>query len=193
MLKVKGVIGLQWGDEGKGKLVHLMSESFDVLARYNGGNNAGHTIVTQGSSFVFHLLPSGMMHPHILGVIGNGTVINPQVLLQEIDWLQKQGHTLLGRLFISKHSHLILPCHTFRDEWNENSRKNPIGTTKRGIGPAYADKITRDGIRLGETRNIAVFREMLQHKLEEQKILLEKIYQKDPLWDIPAIDRKSVV
>lgn len=187
MLKVKGVIGLQWGDEGKGKLVHLMSESFDVLARYNGGNNAGHTIVTQGSSFVFHLLPSGMMHPHILGVIGNGTVINPQVLLQEIDWLQKQGHTLLGRLFISKHSHLILPCHTFRDEWNENSRKNPIGTTKRGIGPAYADKITRDGIRLGETRNIAVFREMLQHKLEEQKILLEKIYQKDPLWDIPAI------
>lgn len=187
MQKVKGVIGLQWGDEGKGKLVHLMSESFDILARYNGGNNAGHTIVTQGSSFVFHLLPSGMMHPHILGIIGNGTVINPRILLQEIDWLEKQGHTLPGRLFISKHSHLILPSHTFRDEWNENSRKKPIGTTKRGIGPAYTDKISRDGIRLGEINDIPVFRKMLQHKLEEQKILLQKIYLQDPLWDIPAL------
>lgn len=187
MLKVKGVIGLQWGDEGKGKLVHLMSESFDILARYNGGNNAGHTIVTQGSTFVFHLLPSGMMHSHIVGIIGNGTVINPKILLQEIDWLEKQGHTLTGRLFISKHSHLILPSHTFRDEWNENSRKKPIGTTKRGIGPAYTDKISRDGIRLGEINDLGVFRQMLQQKLEDQKVLLQKIYLQDPHWDIPAL------
>jgi adenylosuccinate synthase len=187
MLKVKGVIGLQWGDEGKGKLVHLMSESFDVIARYNGGNNAGHTIVTNGSSFVFHLLPSGMMHSHILGIIGNGTVINPKVLLEEIDWLTQQGHQIQDRLFISKNSHLILPYHTFRDEWNENLRKQRIGTTKRGIGPAYTDKISRDGIRLGDTRDIYVFRQLLQQKLEEQKTMVQKLYGQDPLWDIPAI------
>lgn len=145
------VVGSQWGDEGKGKIVDLLSENSNYVVRFHGGNNAGHTVIANGKKYPFHLMPSGILHKKAIGVIANGTIIDLEVLISEIEMLQKDGVSLLGKLFISDRCHIILPYHKSLDEAYENARgKNKLGTTKRGIGPALADKVSYNGIRLYE-------------------------------------------
>ena len=150
-MKADLVVGIQWGDEGKGKIVDLMARGYDVVVRYQGGHNAGHTIVVDGKKIALHLIPSGVLYSHCRNVIGNGVVINPEALLQEMS----QFEGLLGRLFISDKAHMILPYHEMYDQAKERAQEGKaIGTTGKGIGPAYSDKISRQGIRMGELRDI---------------------------------------
>jgi len=148
---IKFIFGSQWGDEGKGKIVDLFSSQADYAVRFHGGNNAGHTVVIKGKKFPFHLLPSGILHKNVKGVIANGTIIDPDVLITEINLLKKEGISLKNKLFISPRCHIILPYHKALDEAYENARgKNKLGTTRRGIGPTYADKVSYNGIRFYE-------------------------------------------
>ena len=143
------VLGAQWGDEGKGKIVDMLSPRFSAVARYQGGHNAGHTVYVDGKRFVLHLIPSGMLHPGVTCVIGNGVVVDPQALFKEIDELAGMGVAVDGRLLISEKAHVILPYHRELDVLSEARRgERKIGTTSRGIGPAYEDKIGRRGIRI---------------------------------------------
>jgi adenylosuccinate synthase len=145
------VLGAQWGDEGKGKIVDLLTPRFDIVARYQGGHNAGHTVYVNGTKFVLRLIPSGILHPAVTCVIGNGVVVDPQALFAEVDELSKNGISVDGRLFVSDKAHLILPYHRDLDLLAEARRgERRIGTTSRGIGPAYEDKIARRGIRVGD-------------------------------------------
>lgn len=145
------VLGAQWGDEGKGKVVDLLTPNFDIVARYQGGHNAGHTVYVHGRKFVLRLIPSGMLHPGVVCVIGNGVVVDPTALFAEIDELIQAGIDVSGRLFVSDKAHLILPYHRDLDLLSEARRgERKIGTTSRGIGPAYEDKIARRGIRVGD-------------------------------------------
>ena len=143
------VLGAQWGDEGKGKIVDMLTPHFATVARYQGGHNAGHTVYVQGRKFVLHLIPSGILHPGVTCIIGNGVVIDPQALFKEIDELGRMGISVDGRLLISEKAHVILPYHRELDVLSEARRgERKIGTTSRGIGPAYEDKIGRRGIRI---------------------------------------------
>jgi adenylosuccinate synthase len=143
------VLGAQWGDEGKGKIVDMLTPHFSIVARYQGGHNAGHTVYVEGRKFVLHLIPSGILHPGVTCIIGNGVVIDPQALFREIDDLAKMGIGIDGRLLISEKAHIILPYHRELDVLSEARRgERKIGTTSRGIGPAYEDKIGRRGIRI---------------------------------------------
>ncbi len=145
------VIGAQWGDEGKGKIVDLLTPNFQVVARYQGGHNAGHTVYVRGTRFVLHLIPSGILRPGVACVIGNGVVVDPEALFREVEDLEAHGIEIGGRILISNRAHLILPYHRDLDLLHEarlGDRK--IGTTSRGIGPAYEDKIGRRGIRVGD-------------------------------------------
>ena len=145
------VLGAQWGDEGKGKIVDLLTPRFDIVARYQGGHNAGHTVYVDGIKFVLRLIPSGILHPGVVCIIGNGVVVDPQALFAEVDELAKYGISVDGRLFVSDKAHLILPYHRDLDLLSEARRgERKIGTTSRGIGPAYEDKIARRGIRVGD-------------------------------------------
>jgi adenylosuccinate synthase len=145
------VLGAQWGDEGKGKIVDLLTPRFDIVARYQGGHNAGHTVYVNGTKFVLRLIPSGILHSGVTCVIGNGVVVDPQALFAEVDELARHGITVDGRLFVSDKAHLILPYHRDLDLLSEARRgERKIGTTSRGIGPAYEDKIARRGIRVGD-------------------------------------------
>ncbi|MFK5924939.1 MAG: adenylosuccinate synthase [Verrucomicrobiota bacterium] len=146
------IVGAQWGDEGKGKIVDYLTDQTEIVVRAQGGNNAGHTVISEGVTYVLHLIPSGILWPNKTCVIGNGVVIDPVSLLEEIDTLAKQGVTVEAeRLLISNRAHLVLPSHRAMDALNESSRGDEkIGTTKRGIGPAYSDKIDRSGMRLHE-------------------------------------------
>src|SRR5689334_10954051 len=145
------VLGAQWGDEGKGKIVDLLTPRFDIVARYQGGHNAGHTVYVNGTKFVLRLIPSGILHPGVVCIIGNGVVVDPQALFAEVDELSRNGITVDGRLFVSDKAHLILPYHRDLDLLSEARRgERKIGTTSRGIGPAYEDKIARRGIRVGD-------------------------------------------
>lgn len=145
------VLGAQWGDEGKGKIVDLLTPRFDIVARYQGGHNAGHTVYINGTKFVLRLIPSGILHPGIVCVIGNGLVVDPQAFFAEVDELTKNGVNVQNRLFVSDKAHLILPYHRDLDLLSEARRgERKIGTTSRGIGPAYEDKIARRGIRVGD-------------------------------------------
>src|SRR6187402_1695952 len=145
------VLGAQWGDEGKGKIVDLLTANFDIVARYQGGHNAGHTVYVKGRKFVLRLIPSGILHPDVACVIGNGVVVDPVALFAEIDELTAAGIDVTGRLFVSDKAHLILPYHRDLDLLSEARRgERKIGTTSRGIGPAYEDKIARRGIRVGD-------------------------------------------
>ena len=145
------VLGAQWGDEGKGKIVDLLTPRFDVVARYQGGHNAGHTVYVNGTKFVLRLIPSGILHPDVVCVIGNGVVVDPQALFTELDELTRNGIDVRNRLFVSDKAHLILPYHRDLDLLSEARRGDrKIGTTSRGIGPAYEDKIGRRGIRAGD-------------------------------------------
>ncbi len=145
------VLGAQWGDEGKGKIVDLLTPRFDIVARYQGGHNAGHTVYVNGTKFVLRLIPSGILHPGVVCVIGNGLVVDPQAFFAEVDELTKYGIDVSNRLFVSDKAHLILPYHRDLDLLSEARRgERKIGTTSRGIGPAYEDKIARRGIRVGD-------------------------------------------
>ena len=145
------VLGAQWGDEGKGKIVDLLTPNFSIVGRYQGGHNAGHTVYVKGTKFVLRLIPSGILHPGITCVIGNGVVIDPQALFAEIDELTNNGIDVTGRIFVSDKAHLILPYHRDLDLLSEARRgERKIGTTSRGIGPAYEDKIARRGIGVGD-------------------------------------------
>ena len=142
------VVGAQWGDEGKGKVVDLLSERFDIVARYQGGHNAGHTVEIGEKKFILQLVPSGILRPEKMAIIGNGAVVDPAALLKEIELLERNDVSAWGRLFLSNRAHLILPYHGLLEKETENSPfQQKIGTTSRGIGPAYEDKSARRGLR----------------------------------------------
>jgi adenylosuccinate synthase len=169
------VLGAQWGDEGKGKVIDILAPKVDYIARYQGGNNAGHTVVIGGEEFILHLIPSGILHKTKICVIGNGVVVDPRALLEEIDMLDKKGISVDGRLFISEEAHVIFPYHRRLDELKEENKKK-IGTTKRGIGPCYADKVARSGIRVVDLLDGSVLKEKLKAVLEEKNPVFTKIY-----------------
>lgn len=175
------VVGAQWGDEGKGKIVDLLSEKADIVARYQGGANAGHTIVINGKKTVLHLIPSGILQPDVQCVIGNGVVIDPAALMEEIRMLEENGVTIEGRLFISHKAHLIMPYHKMLDIAREKQSSSAIGTTGRGIGPAYIDKANRVGIRIVDLLDRKVFEEKLRANVEEKNVVLKKIYDSEEL------------
>jgi adenylosuccinate synthase len=167
------VLGAQWGDEGKGKIVDLLTPNFSIVARYQGGHNAGHTVYAQGRKFVLRLLPSGILHEGITCVIGNGVVVDPQALFSEIEEIGKAGITVGDRLLISDKAHLILPYHRELDLLSEARRgERKIGTTSRGIGPAYEDKIARRGIRVGDLANTETLTEAVQHNVDARNRLI---------------------
>lgn len=173
-------IGTQWGDEGKAKMIDYFSKDTDIIVRYQGGANAGHTVVVDGVKHVFHLIPSGILHPDKICVIGNGVVIDPELLIEEMDLLESKGIGLDGRLLISDAAHMILPLHKAFDEAMEEFRSNKIGTTKRGIGPAYSDKCLRVGIRVGDVFDEEYMRERLAFDLKIKNLYLEKVFNKTP-------------
>ncbi len=170
------IVGLQWGDEGKGKVIDILSERSDYIIRFQGGNNAGHTVVTNNKQFIFHLIPSGILHHHKVCVIGNGVVIDPEVLINEINDLKKRGINIDNRLKISSLCHVIFPYHRILDKLREKKRMHRIGTTGRGIGPCYADKISRCGIRMLELLNPKIFKEKLKDNLKEKNEIFHKVY-----------------
>ncbi len=170
------IVGTQWGDEGKGKIIDILSRKVDYVVRYQGGNNAGHTVVTGKREFIFHLIPSGILHKGKVCCIGNGVVVDPQVLLREINDLEKSGIRINGRLKISSLAHVILPYHKILDQLRETRRSNKIGTTGRGIGPSYADKIIRCGIRMVDLLNKKVLRDKLKDNLKEKNEIFRKVY-----------------
>jgi len=175
------VVGTQWGDEGKGKFTDLVAKEMHLVVRYQGGHNAGHTIVVDGESFALQLVPSGILYDHIVPVIGNGVVVDPRVLLAELDVLAAKGVDT-SRLKVSGNAHLILPYHQEIDKLTERRLgKNKVGTTKRGIGPAYADKAARVGLRVQDLLDPKIFREKLDGVLKEKNAILAKVFNQLPL------------
>ena len=175
------VVGTQWGDEGKGKLTDLLAKEMSMVVRYQGGHNAGHTLVVDGETFALQLIPSGVLYSHITPVIGNGVVVDPQVLLKEVDTLEAKGVDC-SRLKVSGNAHLIMPYHQEIDRMTERHLgKNKLGTTKRGIGPAYADKASRVGLRVQDLLDPKIFREKLDVVLKEKNLILAKVYNRLPL------------
>ncbi len=181
-MPVSVVIGSQWGDEGKGKIVDLLSREVDIVARYQGGANAGHTICWGDKTFVLHLVPSGIFHEGVQCVIGNGVVIDPVALMNEIQMIREMGYDPEGRLLISHNAHLIMPYHKKVEEARERYRDaEPIGTTGRGIGPAYVDKFARTGIRVVDLLDRDVLRVKLKRSIEEKNALLKGVYGAEEL------------
>ncbi len=175
------VVGTQWGDEGKGKLTDLLAAEMQVVVRYQGGHNAGHTIVVGEERFALQLVPSGVLHPWVTPVIGNGVVVDPAVLVAEIDGLEARGIDC-SRLAVSGNAHLVMPYHTELDRLTERRLgKNRLGTTKGGIGPAYADKAARVGLRVQDLLDPKIFREKLDVVLKEKNQVLAKIFNRLPL------------
>jgi len=172
------VVGAQWGDEGKGKIIDFLAGEAEVVARYQGGHNAGHTVVVNDEKFILHLIPSGILHPGKVCMIGNGVVIDPEALIEEIDGLRAKGVVIEDNLFISKNAHLIMPYHKVIDIEAERLKGTKgIGTTGRGIGPAYVDKMARIGIRMVDLLDPQVFREKLEINLSNMNNLLDTIYR----------------
>jgi adenylosuccinate synthase len=169
------IVGAQWGDEGKGKVIDIYAPKADFIVRYQGGNNAGHTVVIGKDTFILHLIPSGILHKGKKCVIGNGVVLDPKAFLEEVAMLESKGIKIDGRLFISELTHVIFPYHKLLDELRE-SKKKKIGTTKKGIGPCYADKVARTGIRVIDLLDEETFREKLSANLEEKNAVLTKFY-----------------
>jgi adenylosuccinate synthase len=167
-MKADLIVGIQWGDEGKGKIVDLLAQKYDVVARYQGGHNAGHTIVVDGKTHALHLIPSGILNPNAVNIIGNGVVVSPEALIKEM----KQFDNLLGRLFVSESAHMILTFHTLIDQAKEKLRgEKAIGTTGRGIGPAYSEKIARAGFRLGELRDVEALTSRVMEYFAQNKAI----------------------
>lgn len=175
------IVGTQWGDEGKGKFTDLVAREMDLVVRYQGGHNAGHTLVVDGESFALQLVPSGILYDHITTVIGNGVVVDPRVLVAEMDMLEARGVDTSG-LRVGGNAHLILPYHQEIDKVTERwLGKAKIGTTKRGIGPAYADKAMRSGLRVQDLLDPKIFRQKLEAALREKNAVLAKVYNQLPL------------
>ena len=170
------VVGTQWGDEGKGKVVDVLSEHADTIVRFQGGNNAGHTVIVNGEKFILHLLPSGVLHQEAKCVIGAGVVVDPFVLLEEIRMLEERGLSC-DHIKISDRAHIIMPYHIYQDELQEqHSGSKKIGTTKRGIGPCYADKYARHGIRMCDLKDFTVFEEKARRFLADKNLLFTRVY-----------------
>jgi len=186
------VIGTQWGDEGKGKITDYLAERADLVVRYQGGNNAGHTVIVGDEVFKLHLIPSGAIHPATQCVIGNGVVVDPLVLVDEIDHLAERGIKDLP-LHVSERAHVILRYHKLQDELEENERSEKIGTTGRGIGPAYTDKVARSGIRMVDFVDPDRFRERLNAVLPGKNRMLERYYGHPPLGVEEIIEEYRVV
>jgi adenylosuccinate synthase len=175
------LVGAQWGDEGKGKATDLLADRMDVNVRYQGGNNAGHTVMVGGRTFKLHLVPSGVLYPHVVPVIGNGVVIDPGVLLAELAALEAQGIST-AKLLVSANAHLIMPWHKERDKLTERYLGgNRIGTTGRGIGPAYGDKAARLGIRVQDLLDPKILQQKVEMVLKERNPLLAKVYNRLPI------------
>jgi adenylosuccinate synthase len=171
------VVGSQWGDEGKGKITDLLSEEADIIVRYQGGSNAGHTVVIGDKQYIFHLIPSGILHQGKKCLIGSGVVVDPESLWQEIENLKKEGVEIDGKLFIDPKIHIVFPYHKTLDELKERKRgKDKLGTTKKGIGPAYIDKIARTGIRMIDLIDEKSLSKKLQINWKEKKEILNKLY-----------------
>jgi adenylosuccinate synthase len=169
------LVGSQWGDEGKGKIVDLISEKFEIVVRYQGGANAGHTVEIGDNKYILHLIPSGILRENVICVIGNGVVIDPTALLEEIELLKTHNINVDGRLFISQNAHLIMPYHKLLDSISE-SGDNKIGTTGRGIGPCYIDKYARKGIRIVDLLNRTELEKKIRANLKEKNEILQKIH-----------------
>lgn len=185
------IIGAQWGDEGKGKIVDLLAEQVNCVVRFQGGNNAGHTIVVGGRKFILHLIPSGILHPGRMCLIGNGVVIDPAVLLKEMDSLNSGGLSVTPQnLMISRYAHVIMPYHQALDLARE-ARKGQakIGTTGRGIGPCYEDRAGRSGIRVHDLFDENAFRHKLAVNLEEKNFMLERFYDTKPMAAEPIVEQ----
>ncbi len=175
------LLGAQWGDEGKGKVTDLLADDMHMVVRYQGGNNAGHTIICEGRILKLHLIPSGILYPHIVSVVGNGVVVNPRVILEEMENLRSLGIST-DNLRISCNAHLILPCHEVLDGLSDDARGGGgLGTTRRGIGPAYADKAMRVGLRAEDLLERGVLREKAESLFREKNRVIVSIYGGEPL------------
>jgi adenylosuccinate synthase len=176
-MPVTVVVGAQWGDEGKGKIVDILSARMDYVVRYQGGANAGHTIRLGDDQYILHLIPSGILHPQTVCIIGNGVVIDPVALIQEIGFLESKGVSVKGRLYISDRAHIIFPYHKVLDRVKEeHSDEQRIGTTGRGIGPAYSDKVNRCGIRMADLAEMDTFQEKVKVRVTGVNKILRTIY-----------------
>lgn len=182
------IVGSQWGDEGKGKIVDMLSASADMVVRYQGGANAGHTVVIKGEQTILHQIPSGILHEGVVCVLGNGVVIDPKALLDEIHMLEERGIEVEGRLFISQNAHLIMPYHHMLDQLHDRSLGDKkIGTTGRGIGPSYVDKVARCGIRIVDLLEHDLLKQKLLHNIEEKNAVLQRIYGE------PKLDTETII
>jgi len=171
------VVGAQWGDEGKGKLIDILSAKVDITVRYQGGNNAGHTVIVGDKEYIFHLIPSAILHQKKICVIGNGVVIDPQALLEEINNLKKRGLSISrAQLKISANAHVVMPYHRVMDQLREGKRVQKIGTTGRGIGPCYSDKVGRMGVRVIDLLNPKVLKAKLADNLNEKNEIFTRVY-----------------
>ena len=184
-MSVTVLVGSQWGDEGKGKIVDILSEKYKIVARYQGGANAGHTVIIGDKKYILHLIPSGILREDVICVIGNGVVIDPTALLDEISLLEKNGIKVEGRLYISHNANLIMPYHKLLDSISE-SGESKIGTTGRGIGPCYIDKFARKGIRIVDLLDRVELEKKIRINLKEKNELLKKVYEHEGL-DVDAI------
>jgi adenylosuccinate synthase len=189
------IVGIQWGDEGKGKIVDLLSEHADIIVRFQGGNNAGHTLVVDGKKIILHLIPSGILHSGKLCIIGNGVVVDPDVLIEEIESLRGQGFFPDDAMLrVSSEAHMIMPYHKRLDLAREAKRvKGKIGTTGRGIGPAYEDKASRVGIRMCDLLDTVSLKERVESALEEKNFLLSRLYGESPLDPSEVFDRLAAL
>ena len=180
-MPVIAVIGAQWGDEGKGKVIDMLAEKADIVVRFSGGDNAGHTIINPFGKFALQLVPSGVFNPDTTCIIGNGVVINPVVLLEEMSSLNKRGIST-DNLIISDRANIIMPYHLVLEGYEEEARgKGAIGTTRKGIGPAFADKTARIGIRMGDLLDNEYFPERLKSILEYKNNIITRVYNAEPL------------
>ena len=182
MVKTMVILGSQWGDEGKGKIVDLLTEKADYVVRFQGGHNAGHTLVIDGNRMVLHLIPSGILHEGVKCVLGQGVVISPRALLDEMDLLKAKGIPVEERLWISNAATLILPYHALLDKVREKAQgEKAVGTTGRGIGPAYEDKIARRALRVMDLFDLNKFSEKLDGLLDYHNFVLTQYYHVDPI------------
>ncbi|HBE03766.1 MAG TPA: adenylosuccinate synthase [Spirochaetia bacterium] len=187
LLKADICVGGQWGDEGKAKMIDFLSKNYNCIIRYQGGANAGHSVIHGREKYIFHLIPSGILYPDTICILGNGLVVDPEALLSEIDTLAERGIFTEGRLKISSRLHLVLPVHKELDISREAGQNKKIGTTGRGIGPAYIDKAARIGIRFCDLENAASLEEKLKENIREKESLLKNLYGSEKTIDVKAL------
>ena len=186
------ILGSQWGDEGKGKIVDLLTEKVDYVVRYQGGHNAGHTLVVDGQKTALHLIPSGILRPHVSCVIGNGVVLSPEALVKEIKMLEERGHSVVDRLHVSSNCPLIMQVHVELDRAREAARgDSKIGTTGRGIGPAYEDKVSRRGLRVADAMDPVRFAAKARELMDYHNFILSNFYHAEPL-DVEAMIEETL-